>query len=151
MHIATGLKNDKLTCNIIFCKPNYNLCSTWAQVKTSTKDGHKLKLLPRMGRSWILYSYTYYFFDSWFLYLSKFKYIYDKSSLKFERIVFFEINKLFMNILKIIMGIKNPIIIPKVELNITDILVVSIVWVLVLYAISIKDDNVNAIEIIHPK
>ena len=80
-----------------------------------------------------------------------FKYIYDKSSLKFERIVFFEINKLFMNILKIIMGIKNPIIIPKVELNITDILVVSIVWVLVLYAISIKDDNVNAIEIIHPK
>ena len=84
-----------------------------------------------MGRSWILYSYTYYFFDSWFLYLSKFKYIYDKSSLKFERIVFFEINKLFMNILKIIMGIKNPIIIPKVELNITDILVVSIVWVLV--------------------
>jgi len=56
-----------------------------------------------------------------------------------------------MNILKIIMGIKNPIIIPKVELNITDILVVSIVWVLVLYAISIKDDNVNAIEIIHPK
>lgn len=77
--------------------------------------------------------------------------MYDKSSLKFERIVFFEINKLFMNILKIIMGIKNPIIIPKVELNITDILVVSIVWVLVLYAISIKDDNVNAIEIIHPK
>jgi hypothetical protein len=53
--------------------------------------------------------------------------MYDKSSLKFERIVFFEINKLFMNILKIIMGIKNPIIIPKVELNITDILVVSIV------------------------
>ena len=56
-----------------------------------------------------------------------------------------------MNILKIIMGIKNPIIIPKVELNITDILVVSIACVSVLYAISIKDDNVNEIETIHPR
>ena len=44
-HIATRLKNDKLTCNIIFCKPNYNLYSTWAQVKTSTQDGQKLNNL----------------------------------------------------------------------------------------------------------
>ena len=88
-----------------------------------------------------MYSYSY--LDNWFLYLLKFKYIYDKSSLKFERIVFFEMNRLLIINFKVIMDIKNPIIIPNVEPSITDIFVVSIVCVSLLYAISIKDDNVN--------
>ena len=60
--------------------------------------------------------------------------------------VFFEMNNLLIIILKMTIGIKNPIIIPNVEPSITDILVVSIVCVSELYAISIKDDNVNEIE-----
>jgi len=60
-------------------------------------------------------------------------------------------NSLFIIILKIIIGTKKPSKIPSVELSITDILVVSIVWVSLLYAISIKDDNVSAIETIHPR
>ena len=65
--------------------------------------------------------------------------------------VFFEVNDLLIIILKMIIGIKNPIIIPNAEPSITDILVVSIACVSVLYAISIKDDNVSAIETIHPR
>ena len=52
---------------------------------------------------------------------------------------------------KMIIGIKKSIIIPNVEPSIIDILVVSIVCVSLLYAISIKDDNVNEIETIHPR
>ena len=60
-------------------------------------------------------------------------------------------NILLIIILKMIIGTKSPNKIPRVELSITDTLVVSIVWFSALYAISIKDDNVRTIETIHPR
>ena len=47
-------------------------------------------------------------------------------------------NILLIIILKMIIGTKSPNKIPRVELSITDTLVVSIVWFSALYAISIK-------------